>query len=180
MSYVRRNLYKRIREITFRGTRVASSGIVGLAALFVTASPTFAQSICNAGNQVVTTRVDITASCTITGSLAIHGGMVKVDFSAAPTAVFRVEGNVGVHGAGILWIEGGTFEIQQDYNRHRELLTTDDTTVILKSTRVVVNQGEGLKYLLHYAVDRSKMLVVNSTLDRTTSWVISDCREQST
>src|SRR5687768_5783353 len=121
MTYLRGNSYERIRG-PFRRTRASLVG-VALAAFFVTASPTFAQSICNAGNQVVTTRVDITASCTITGSLAIHGGMVKVDFSAAPTAVFRVEGNVGVHGAGILWIEGGTFEIQQDYNRHRELLT---------------------------------------------------------
>jgi hypothetical protein len=179
MTYLFRNSYERICR-NFRGRRVASLASAALAALFVTATPTFAQSICNAGNQIVTTQVDITSSCTITGSLSIHGGFVKVDFSAAPTAVFRVEGNVGVHGAGILWIEGGTFEIQQDFNRHRQLLTTDDATVILKATTVVVNQGEGLKYLVHYAVGRSKMLVVNSTLDRTTNWLISDYREQST
>ena len=143
-------------------------------------SSTFAQSLCNGGTQIVTTRIDVTESCTITGSLRIHGGMVKVDFTAAPGAVLSVQGDVAVIGAGVLWIEGGTFEIQQNYNRHRQLLTTDDATVILKGTKVIVNQDEGLKYLVHYARDRSKMYVVNSVLDPTRNWVISDCRGSST
>jgi hypothetical protein len=163
-----------------RGAGAASLASMALAVLLMTASPTFGQSICNAGNQTVTTRVDINASCTITGSLTIIGGMVNVNLSAAPAAVFRVQGNVTVRGAGILSIDGGTFEIQQDYNRHRQLLTADDATIILKATTVVVNQGEGLKYLVHYAVDRSKMFVVGSTLDHTRNWLISDFRGQST
>ncbi len=166
---------------TFRGTRVASLASVALAAFFVTATPTFAQSICNAGNRIVTTRVDVTASCTITGSLTIQGGgMVKVDYNAAPAAVLRVEGNVALRGAGILWIEGGTFEIQQDHNQHRQLSTTDDATLVLKATTVVLNQGVGLKFLTHYATGRSKTFVIGSDLDRTTSWLISDFRSQST
>lgn len=143
------------------------------------ATSALAQSICNAGSQTVTTWVDITASCTITGSLTINGGVVKVDFSAAPAAVLRVEGNVSIRGVGVLWMEGGTFEIQQDYNRHRELSTTNNAVLILKNTHVVVNQGAGLKYLMHYATGRAKMFVVNSTLDRTRNWLISDQREQS-
>ena len=140
----------------------------------------FAQSICDAGSQVVTARVDITGSCTITGSLTINSGLVRVDFTATPAAVLRVEGDITVSGTGVLWIEGGTFEVQQDYNRHRQLLTTGDSTIILKATNVVVNQGEGLKYLVHTAKDRSKMFAVNASLDHTRSWLISDYRGQST
>lgn len=166
--------------LVFCAKRVAAWASVALAILLVTAPPAFAQPICDAGDQVVTTPVFITASCTITGSLRVQGGMVVADFSAAPAAVLRVEGNVTITGAGILRIDGGTLEIQQDHNRHRELLTTDDATVILKDTTVVVNQGEGLKYLVHHASGRSKTFVVGTGLDRTRSWVISDFRDQST
>jgi hypothetical protein len=164
----------------FRRTRAASLASLALIVVFGGITPVFAQSICNAGNQIITTRVDLTASCTITGSLSIHGGMVAADFTAAPGAVLRVEGDVTVTGAGILRVDGGTFEIQQNFNRHRQLLTTDDATVILKDTTVVVNQGDGLKYLVHYATGRSKTFVVGSDLDRTRNWLITDCREQST
>ena len=74
--------------------RVVSFVGVALAALSVTAAPAFAQSICNAGNQVVVRLVEITSSCTVTGSLTIQGGMVRANFAAAPTASLRVEGNV--------------------------------------------------------------------------------------
>jgi hypothetical protein len=154
--------------------RVGSFVSVAIAALPATATPVFAQSICNAGDQIVVSLVEVTASCTITGSLTIQGGMVRANFTAAPTASLRVEGDVSVTGTGVLWIEGGTFEIQQDHNQHRQMSSTDDATIVLKSTTVVLNQGPGLKFLLHSAYDRSKMFVLSSVIDRTTSWLISN------
>ena len=100
--------------------------------------------------------------------------MVRANFTATPTASLRVEGDVSVTGTGVLWIEGGTFEIQQDHNQHRQMSSAGDATIVLKSTTVVLNQGPGLKALLHSAYDRSKMFVVSSVIDRTTSWLISN------
>ena len=155
--------------------RLAGPLILALAVSYVTASPALAQSICNAGDQVVLSPIEITESCTITGSLTIHGGgLLRADFNANPTAVLRVEGNVSVGGSGVLWIDRGTLEIQQDYNRHRDMWTTDDATVILHETTVVLNQGVGLKYMVYNAFDRSKLFVVGATLDRTSSWLISN------
>ena len=165
--------------LMFRARRVTALAGIVVAVCVVSASSAFAQSICNAGSQTVTTWVDITASCTITGSLTITTGVVKVNFSAAPTAVLRVQGDISISGRGVLWVEGGTFEIQQAFNRHRKLSSTDDAIVILKNTTVVVNQGDGLRYLVHFASGRSKMFVVNSTLDRTRNWLLSDQKGQS-
>ena len=147
---------------------------LALAALSVTATPAFAQSICNAGNQIVVSLVEVTASCTITGSLTIQGGMVRANFTTVPTASLRVEGDVLVNGAGVLWIEGGRFEIQQNYNQHRKMSTTDDATIVLKNTTMVLNQGVGNKFMFYNAFDRSKMFVVGSTLDWITSSLISN------
>ena len=148
--------------------------ILAVIAVFAAASAADAQSICNAGDQVVNGRVDITQSCTITGSLTIQSGMVNVNYTATPTAVFKVAGNITVSGFAALWIEGGKFEIQQDYSQHRKMSSTNDATIVLKSTTVVLNQGPGLKYLFYDAFDRSKMFAVDSTLDRTTSWLIAN------
>ena len=164
---------------TFGAGRVTALAGIVMAVCVLSATSAFAQSICNSGSKTVTTWVDITASCTITGSLTITKGVVKVNFSAAPTAVLRVEGDISISGSGALWIEGGTFEIQQAYNRHRQLSSTDDAILILKNTNLVVNQGDGLKYLVHFARGRSKMFVVNSTLDRTKNWLLSDQKGQS-
>lgn len=165
--------------LSLRATsRIASFVGAALAALSVTATPVFAQSICNAGDQIVVSLVEVTASCTITGSLTIQGGVVRAIFTA-PTAKLRVEGDVSVSGTGVLWIEGGTFEIQQDHNQHREMSTTDDATVVLKSTTVVLNQGVGVKYVIHSARGRSKMFAHSSVIDRTTSWLISNYFEDS-
>lgn len=166
-------------ETMFRAGRGTALAAIVVAVSAVSAPSAFAQSICNAGNQTVQTWVDITASCTITGSLTITSGVVKVNFSAAPTAVLRVEGDISISGSGVLWVDGGTFEIQQAYNRHRKLSSKDDAIVILKNTKFVVNQGDGLKYLVHFASGRAKMFVVNSTLDRTSNWLLSDQKGQS-
>ena len=76
-------------------------------------------------------------------------------------------------GTGVLWIDGGKFEVQQNHNQHREMSTTGDAVVVLKGTTVVLNQGVGLKYLFYNAFDRSKLFVVDSKLDQTTNWMIS-------
>lgn len=135
--------------------------------------PAFGASICNAGDQIVLTRIVITESCTITGSLTVHGGgMLRADFNAAPGSVLRVEGDVLVGGSGELWVERGTFEIQQDHNRHRTIRTNDNAVVVLREANVVLNQGSGLKYLVWDAFDRSSLFVIDSALDRTNSWLI--------
>lgn len=162
-----------LRLLVCRATVVATA-LTALTALTVTATPASAQSICNAGNQVVVTAIELTSSCTVTGSLTILGGMVRATFAGAPTAVLRVQGDVSVTGTGVLWVDGGTFEIQQDHNQHRKISTTDDATIVLKNTTVSLNQGTGLKYLIYTANDRSKMFVVDSLLDRTRSWMISN------
>ncbi len=178
-TLIRREAPAQLSERVRATSRVVSFVGVALAALSVTAAPALAQSICNAGNQVVVSLVEITASCTVTGSLTIQGGMVRANFAAAPTASLRVEGDVTVSGTGVLWIEGGKFEIQQSHNQHRRITTTDDATVVLKSTTVVLNQGVGQKYLFYDAFDRSKLFAVRSTLDHTTSWLISNQFDES-
>ena len=55
-----------IRQSIRATSRVGSFVSVVLAALSVTAAPAFAQSICNAGDQIVVSLVEVTASCTIT------------------------------------------------------------------------------------------------------------------
>jgi hypothetical protein len=163
-----------VRQSLRATSRAGLFVIIALVAFSATATPAFAQSICNAGDQIVVSLVEITASCTVTGSLTIQGGMVRANFTAAPTASLRVEGDVSVTGTGVLWIEGGTFEIQQDHNQHRQMSSTGDATIVFKSTTLVVNQGVGLKYLFYNAYERSKMFAVGSTLDRTTNSLISN------
>ena len=151
-----------------------------LVVVMMSTTPAFAQTICNAGDQIVVGYVELTGSCTINGSLTIQGGVVKANFAAAPTAVLRVHGNVSITGTGALWVEGGTFEIQQDYAQHRSILAADDATIVWKSTSVSLNQGSGVKSLIYNAHDRSKTFVVDSTLDTTHSWLISNQLEDST
>ena len=135
-----------------------------------------AETLCDNGDQVLTDgRITLSDSCTITGSLTIHGGgQLVTDFTLNSDAVLRIEGDVNVGGNGVLWVENGALEIQQDYNRHRSMLTTDDALVVLRDTQLVLNQGDGVKTMVYDSFDRSRMMVVNSQIDKTDSWLLSN------
>ncbi|MFO1434791.1 MAG: hypothetical protein U1F76_32710, partial [Candidatus Competibacteraceae bacterium] len=108
--------------------------------------------ICNAGDQVILEAVQLSESCMVTGNLTIGtGGRMVVDFTGNPDKVFAVAGNVTMTGNAVLQVIGGTFAIMQDYNRQREIQSFDTASLLFRDTRVVVNQGPGLKYMLYNA-----------------------------
>lgn len=134
-----------------------------------------APSLCNAGDQTLLQAVSISQSCFVTGNLNIgSGGRLVVDFSGDNSQVFAVAGNITMTGNASLQVQGGTFAIQQDYNRHRLVQTFGSATIVLRDTRVSVNQGPGLKYMVYNAFDDSQMFAVNSRLDNTTDWLLAN------
>ena len=148
---------------------------LALAALSVTATPAFAQSICNAGNQIVVSLVEVTASCTITGSLTIQGGHRESELHHRPHRLATRGGGCLGKWCGSPLDRGRQVEIQQNYNQHRKMSTTDDATIVLKNATMVLNQGVGNKFMFYNAFD--KIQDVCRWLDaqlRSTSSLISE------
>lgn len=156
-------------------SRLSRGFLFAVAAYFFTVLETRAASICNAGDQVITSStVVLTQSCTITGSLTVYGGgKLVANYAGQPGATLEVQGDVLVGGDAILQVEGGVFQMQQDYSRHRKMSSYDRSMIVLKNTSVVLNQGVGTKYMEYDAFDKSQMLVEGATLDRTTSWLLA-------
>ena len=159
------------------------SSIVGLI-LFLLASSfsahAFHNSICNRGPQTIVGTLIITQSCTVTGDLTIGtNARLIVDYSRSSQNVFTMQGNIRLQSNGVFQIDGGTLNIQQDQNRHREITSIGNSSLIIRNAEVITNQGIGNKYMLYIGRDNSKMTVANSSLDKNSSWLISNFFDDS-
>ena len=159
------------------------SSVVGLITLFFTlpfSAQAFHNSICNSGPQTINGTITITQSCTITGDLTIGANdRLIVDYSGSPQKVFTMEGNIRLKSNGVFHIDGGKLNFQQDHNRHREITAIENSILIIQNSEVITNQDIGSKYMLYIGRGNSKLITFNSTLDKTTSWLISNFFDNS-
>lgn len=151
-------------------TLLASSG----------AQATEGLEICGVGNVTTSDTTRVTASCTVTGDLEVVGsGLVWIDYSNSPDSVFRMEGAVTLADDATFVIDGGKIAFQQDYNRHREIQASGDSTLGIINSELEVNQGANFKYMMAEFYDNAFMAVVGSELDGTNSWLLGSFYDSS-
>ena len=121
-------------------------------------------------------------SCTINGDLRITtGGRLILDYSKNSENVLSVRGDIRLEGDGILFLNGGTLLISQDYSMHRTVTLEDNSIFAIKSGELQTNDqpDSANKYMNLNAYGDSKMVVSNGILDHKTSWVLGNFFDQS-
>jgi hypothetical protein len=142
-------------------------------------------SFCDASPTTVTlieTQIELSDSCQINSDLQIGpGGILLVDYTASPTNVLDIVGNVEMAGDGILLVNGGTFLISQDFAAQRAITMGEDSILVLQNTTMKTNHepGTASKNLNMYGYGNSIMYVVDSVLDRVENWLLGNYYDNS-
>ena len=142
-------------------------------------------SFCDTSPTTVTlveTLIEISDSCQINSDLQIGpGGILLVDYTASPTNVLDIVGNVEMAGDGILLVNGGTFLISQDVAAQRAITMGEDSILVLQNTEMKTNHepGTASKNLNMYGYGNSIMYVVDSTLERVENWLLGNYYDNS-
>ena len=118
----------------------------------------------------------ITDSCHIEGDLDIGlHGQLFVDYSANPSAVFEVSGDIRVGKNGVLRIKRGTFQINQNFSEHRIMQSFEFGTIAFENVAMSTNPDESGNRVMYYnAFGHSRMMVISSFLDKANSWLLGN------
>ena len=131
---------------------------------------------------LVDTVYEVTDSCNIHGDLRIStNGRLLVNYTNNPENVLSVAGNIFLENDGILYLNGGTLLLSQDYSMHRTITLNDDAIFVIRESELKTNSqnSSANKYTILNAHQNTRMLSFNSTLDSETSWLLGNFYDQS-
>jgi hypothetical protein len=153
-------------------------------------SHTAAKSLCNSGSVTISTHIEVTGGCIITGDLTIlNGGVLNVDLTSSAADAFVVRGNILLKGNAMLWVHalpgatGAQFIVSSSYKGQRTITTKDSSRVQLENIEFSAQEGNTLSttsFDVNYnAYDLSTLYVNQSWLDTKVSWILCNLHNRS-